>query len=57
MPNPNVGTPVVTFSHNLTNAKQQMETYIAIAASTTDIKNKQALADSLTDWIQGPSGS
>jgi LAS superfamily LD-carboxypeptidase LdcB len=57
MPNPNVGTPVVTFSHNLTNAKQQMETYIAIAASTTAIKNKQALADSLTDWIQGPSGS
>ena len=57
MSNPNVGTPVVTFSHNLANAKQQMETYIAIAASTTAIKNKQALADSLTDWIQGPSGS
>jgi len=57
MPTPNPGAPVITFNHNLANPDGVMDAYIAIAASTTDIKNKKILAENIQNYIQGPSGS
>ena len=49
------GDPVVAFNHNLgPNASGVMDEYIYIAAvSNGEIKNKETLANSIKNWLQG----
>jgi hypothetical protein len=54
------GKPVIQFNHTLGSSNEvrnAVSAYIHIAAASSKINNKQALADSIKDWLQGPSGS